>query len=241
MTIDNLASAESKLTEEEKATLVKLRSRKAGDDPGGPDADPSADPTDTSPKLLAGKYKTQEDLEKGYLELAKKLGSKDQTTDTEDPTDDEDTTADASEDDDSDGGAVEDEAPPASDDRKALSDEESEAILASVGGPEVYQDASKWAASNLEQDDIDAFNEVLSSGSAPAIRLAVKGIVSQYKASDYQGRKVVGKVRGTPGPKPFESREQLRVAQADPRYKADPAFRRAVEQRVKASFGQEKL
>lgn len=39
-----------------------------------PPADPPADPPAPEPTLLAGKYKTAEDLEKGYLELQKKLG-----------------------------------------------------------------------------------------------------------------------------------------------------------------------
>lgn len=117
-----------------------------------------------------------------------------------------------------------------------LSDDEVDAIYESVGGEKVYDQALAWAADAFSQEEQDEFNAVLDTNNPAAIKFAVRALVNRYETSaDRQGRKIVGKGRSVPGPKPLESREQLRQLQADPRYKRDPAFRNMVMARMRVS------
>tara|TARA_Y100000114_G_C11731068_1_gene313623 strand:+ start:388 stop:1197 length:810 start_codon:yes stop_codon:yes gene_type:complete len=101
-------------------------------------------------------------------------------------------------------------------------------IKNSAGGEKAYADIVNWAKSNLDQKQIDAFDEVINTGSVQAIRLAVAGLKSEYNnANGVEGRMVTGKT----APKNadvFRSQAELVQAMNDRRYDRDPAYRQDV-------------
>ena len=103
-----------------------------------------------------------------------------------------------------------------------LTDGEVNSIHNSVGGEAAYNNLLQWAANNVEESKIDAFNTLINSGNATAIQLAVNGLKSEYEtANGYEGRMLSGKAaRTTDG---FRSQAEVVQAMSDPRYEKDPA------------------
>jgi hypothetical protein len=92
-----------------------------------------------------------------------------------------------------------------------------------------------WAAENLPEGEIDAFNTVMDSGNLNTIRLAVQGLRARYEQSNgRQGQLIQGETSGTGG-SAFRSVAEIVNAMKDPRYAKDPAYRKDVEQRVALS------
>tara|TARA_R100000234_G_C4973849_1_gene167547 strand:- start:122 stop:1021 length:900 start_codon:yes stop_codon:yes gene_type:complete len=108
-------------------------------------------------------------------------------------------------------------------------------IKNSAGGDKAYADIVNWAKSNLDQKQIDAFDEVINTGSVQAIRLAVSGLKSEYNnANGVEGRMVTGKT----APKNadvFRSQAELVQAMSDRRYDNDPAYRQDVIEKLDRS------
>ena len=187
----------------------------------------------------AGKFRTAEDLEKAYLELEKKLGQAKQ----EDSSNDEDGSSDGQADEESsaqddqessaeEGSSEEEEGVQV--DR--LTAEEEQTLVQSLGGIDFYNQALKWAAENLSQEEISAYDNILINGDRGAVTFAVKSLIQQFKANgDYDGAPVSGKSVKGQGVKPFRSQAELARAINNPKYREDPAYRLDVEQRLAAS------
>lgn len=119
--------------------------------------------------------------------------------------------------------------------QQELSDSDAKAILASVGGEDVYNETLAWAADNLKPDEVAAFDNVVNSGNKDAIFFAVQALNQRYRdAVGFEGKQVSGKsVKNTV--KGFRSQVELARAISDPRYREDPAYRIDVENRLAAS------
>jgi len=101
-------------------------------------------------------------------------------------------------------------------------------IKNSAGGEKAYANIVNWAKTNLPEDQIQAFDEVVNTGSVQAIQLAVSGLKSQYdNANGVEGRMVTGKTAPNNGDV-FRSQQELVRAMNDPRYDNDPAYRQDV-------------
>tara|TARA_R100001443_G_scaffold8502_1_gene17843 strand:- start:1542 stop:2348 length:807 start_codon:yes stop_codon:yes gene_type:complete len=108
-------------------------------------------------------------------------------------------------------------------------------IKNSAGGEQAYAQVVNWAKSNLPQDQLNAFNEVVNSGSVQAIQLAVSGLKAEYdNANGVEGRMVTGKATTNSGDT-FRSQQELVAAMNDPRYDNDPAYRQDVIQKLDRS------
>jgi len=224
--------------------------------------------------LLAGKYKSAEDLEQAYLSLQKKLGQE------EEPNYEE--SDEGYEEEEGSDEEVPDEAPAVSLINEASAEyyandgqlseetiakfsemssqdlvnayleiqannpqapqqavEMSEAQVNSVqnaaGGEANYNRVIEWAASNLPESQIDAFDSVVDSGNPAAINIAFQGLQSQYNESNgYEGRMLQGKPASSRG-EVFRSQAELVAAMGDPRYDTDPAYRADVVQKLNQS------
>ena len=116
-----------------------------------------------------------------------------------------------------------------------ISDAEVNQIQNSVGGEGKYNDLVSWASNNLQQNEIQAFDNIINSGNATAIQLAVSGLKSQYdNANGYEGRMLTGKSTQTSSDV-FKSQAQLVEAMGDPRYDNDPAYRQDVIEKLDRS------
>ena len=108
-------------------------------------------------------------------------------------------------------------------------------IKNSAGGEKAYANIVNWAKSNLPKSSIDAFDEVVNTGSVQAIQLAVAGLKSEYNnANGVEGRMVTGKTAPDRGDV-FRSQAELVRAMNDARYDNDPAYRQDVIEKLDRS------
>ena len=116
-----------------------------------------------------------------------------------------------------------------------ISQDQINQIKNSAGGEKAYADIVNWAKSNLPKSSIDAFDEVVSTGSVQAIQLAVAGLKSEYNnANGVEGRMVTGKTAPNNGDV-FRSQAELVRAMSDARYDNDPAYRQDVIEKLDRS------
>ena len=211
-------------------------------------------------QLLAGKYKSVQDLEKGYLEAQKMLGdrSTEQETVEEEPSEYSSTdylNAAASEYGES--GELSEETmnqltsmsseeliaayinTQSNQQQQAqgveLSDRQVQSIKQSVGGDQQYDALVGWAGENLDSSSIDAFDSLVESGNAKAIELAVAGLYSMYEAQNgSDGQMITGKAPASRGER-FRSQAEVVAAMSDARYDNDPAYRQEIIEKLERS------
>ena len=227
-------------------------------------------------RLLAGKYKSAEELEKAYKELESKLGQKTETPEPEtetlesepEPESEPDSLSDnaslitsASDEYYSNDGKLSPETlskfkgmssedlvnaylevtkspdwsarPP--EQVEDVTDAQINEIKNFAGGDKAYTDLVQWAGNNLDQKSISAFDDIISSGSVDAIKLAVTGLKSQYhNAVGFEGKMVQGKPPQN-NTDVFRSQAELVRAMNDRRYDKDPAYRQDVIEKLERS------
>jgi hypothetical protein len=114
----------------------------------------------------------------------------------------------------------------------AIADNQTAQVQELIGGPQNYEAMSEWAIENLSEEQLDAYNEVVESGTVDQAKMAVQGLFSQFTAAGGKTPQVVmGATQGA-SVKPFNSAAQVTEAMKDSRYKSDPAYRQNVEQRL---------
>jgi hypothetical protein len=115
-----------------------------------------------------------------------------------------------------------------------LTDAEVNSGYSSAGGEAEYNRLTEWAADNLSERKLDAFNSMVDQGNATAIQIAVSGLRSEYEAQEgYEGRMLTGKAaRAVDG---FRSQAEVVRAMSDPRYDSDPAYRQDVYDKLERS------
>ena len=116
-----------------------------------------------------------------------------------------------------------------------MSDAQVNSVMNSAGGESNYNQIVEWAASNLNERQIDAFDSVVDSGNPAAIGIAFQGLQSAYnEANGYEGRMLQGKAPSSSGDI-YRSQAELVAAMGDPRYDTDPAYRADVIQKLEQS------
>ncbi len=116
-----------------------------------------------------------------------------------------------------------------------LSEAQVNSVQNAAGGEANYNRVIEWAASNLPDAQINAFDSVVDSGNPAAIGIAFQGLQSQYnEANGYEGRMLQGKPASSTGDV-FRSQAELVAAMGDPRYDNDPAYRADVVRKLDQS------
>ena len=115
-----------------------------------------------------------------------------------------------------------------------LTDAEMNSVYNSAGGEAEYNRLTSWAADNVPESKLDAFNDIIDRGNATAIQIAVAGLRSEYEAQEgYEGRMLQGRAaRAVNG---FRSQAEVVQAMSDPRYDSDPAYRQDVYDKLERS------
>jgi len=216
-------------------------------------------------KQYAGKFNNAEDLEDAYLELQKKLGSNDEDTevDTLDETEEEvspgvSLITDASEEYYANEGKLSTETmerfgemssqdlvnaymeiqannPNPQQEYGDLTDAEMNSVYNSAGGEKAYDTMVNWAADNLAEKKLDAFNSIINQGDATAIQIAVAGLKSEYdNAEGYEGRMLTGKAAAS-SRDVFRSQAEVVQAMKDPRYARDEAYQQDIFDKLERS------
>jgi len=221
-------------------------------------------------ELLAGKFRNAEDLEDAYIELQKKLGSKE--------TEDEDETASLKEDTEeevesspavslitdaskeyyeNDGKIseatmekftemsstdlvkaymeIQADAPVKTQTEVSdLTDAEINQVYNAAGGESEYNKITNWAAENLAENKLNAFNNIVNNGDTSTIQMAVAGLRAEYENQEgYEGRMLTGKAARTQDA--FRSQAEVVAAMSDPRYDRDPAYRQDLYDKLERS------
>ena len=116
-----------------------------------------------------------------------------------------------------------------------MSDAQVNSVMNSAGGEASYNRVVEWAASNLPNAQIDAFDSVVDTGNPAAIGIAFQGLQSAYNdANGYEGRMLQGKAPSSSG-EVYRSQAELVAAMGDPRYDTDPAYRADVITKLEQS------
>ena len=115
-----------------------------------------------------------------------------------------------------------------------LTDAEMNQVYNSAGGEAAYEQLTSWAAENLAENKLDAFNSIVQNGDATAIQIAIAGLRSEYdNAEGYEGRMLTGKAARTTDS--FRSQAEVVAAMSDPRYERDEAYRQDVYNKLERS------
>ena len=115
-----------------------------------------------------------------------------------------------------------------------LTDAEMNQVYNSAGGEAEYAKLTSWAAQNLPENKLDAFNDMIDRGNAMAIQIAVSGLRAEYEAQEgYEGRMLTGKAAR--GADAFRSQAEVVQAMSDPRYDRDEAYRQDVYDKLERS------
>lgn len=215
------------------------------------DQEPGEQPPEGGDELIAGKFKSQEDLIAAYQELERKQSAAGEEPPKEEPTGDDEpeqgefdfnsiqaeflekgeisaeTLAAAEK-----AGFSKDAVDLVTSGIKAQVEAARAEVTAVAGGEEEFQELTTWATANIEPADLQKYNDAVDAGDMAT----VKDYVKAFRASYEEVNGVIGKrEKGVPGSKAagsYESRAQMTKDMADPRYKSDPAFRKQVEQKI---------
>ena len=109
-------------------------------------------------------------------------------------------------------------------------------VYDSVGGQENYQMMTDWASDNLNEYEVEAFNHMMESPDPNQVNFAVQGLASRFMLENQNDEPNLLSGSGGEGlGSRYESVQQLTTAMSDPRYHADPAYRREVTDRLSRS------
>lgn len=218
------------------------------------------------PEWLPEKFKSPEDMAQAYSELEKKMGqgtneeqpaetTEDNEGDVQDDKPDDNENADYN-------AAVVDASKEFFENDGQLSEETYEK-LAKAGLPKELVDSyaagqqallqteegeiksvangqfdamAEWANDNLEQEEINAFDDIVDTGTKEQAKFAVKSLYDRYTQANGSSPKLVqGAVTGG-STMPFKSMQELARAQSDPRYKSgDKAYHEEIDRRLSVS------
>ena len=215
-------------------------------------------------QLLAGKYQSAEELERGYLELQKRLSSQsndDTPTEqaTEEPEEQEqtdevdadlfDTIMESYRTGEWDESIVDTvskmdpidvanmflEKQGQSQQSEVATQEDIDQIQESVGGVESYRNMIQWAGQNLSENEIAMYDAAMDKGDPLTMFFAAQALNARYQdAIGYDGEMLTGSAPRNTRDA-FRSQAELVAAMSDPRYDKDPAYRQDIAEKLERS------
>ena len=228
-------------------------------------AEPQAEETQERPEWLPEKFKSAEDMAQAYAELEKRMGQgTKEVEETEQPEEQQEEQTDDNKEEvgDYNEAVVEASKEFFENDGKLSEDtykklegiglprdlvdsyaagqqallQSEEAQIKGVAG-DSYDQMAEWANEHLPQEEIDAFDEAVTSGTVSQAKLAVQGLYARYQNATgaTQPKLVQGAVSGS-STMPFKSMQELARAQSDPRYRSgDKAYHEEIDRRLAVS------
>jgi len=207
-------------------------------------------------KLLAGKYKTVEELEKGYNEIQKLVSGRKPDADPATTTPDPAATAEAAvakagldmavlTKEFSETGALSEGSLKALEGvgiskevvdtyiagQEALVAQAVGKVHALAGGKDSFDAMISWASINIPEGDQQAFNTSMA-GDFNSQKLAVDALKARYVAATGSNPKVIVGEGASPSVQGYESRAQMVADMSDPRYQKDSAYRNKVAEKL---------
>lgn len=209
-------------------------------------------------RLLAGKYKSVEDLEKAYSELQSKLGQRQEETEAqpeEAPSQEEaketveqaglnfdamyeeystnNGLSQATYDSLAKAGISKEVVDNYIAGQEAIQQSAIDSIVNEVGGTQSYQDMVEWAASNLTEAEQNAFNNSLNDEASA--RFAVQGLYARFRTANPSligGNRTGGQNVNRGG---YATKSEMMKDMSSREYKMDSTFRAEVQRKVALS------
>jgi hypothetical protein len=170
----------------------------------------AAEKQEQQEELIAGKFRSPDELLKAYQELEKKLGSRSGYDKAEESSTEE---------------AEQQEA-------VVLSQDEEATIMESIGGQENFEAVQGWARENLDAAELEAYNREVNSGDYYRARNALQSLYYAFQEnSGYEPELIGGKLSGSSSDV-FRSSQEVMAAMNDPRYLQDPAYTQDVQDKL---------
>lgn len=215
-------------------------------------------------QLLAGKYQSAEELERGYLELQKRLSSQSNddtpteqaTEESEEQEQSEEVDADlfdtimesyrtgewdesivdtVSKMDPIDVANMFLEKQGEVQQSEVATQEDIDQIQESVGGMESYRNMIQWAGQNLSENEIAMYDAAMDKGDPLTMFFAAQALNARYQdAIGYDGEMLTGSAPRNTRDA-FRSQAELVAAMSDPRYDKDPAYRQDIAEKLERS------
>ena len=215
-------------------------------------------------QLLAGKYQSAEELERGYLELQKRLSSQsndDTPTEqaTEEPEEQEqtdevdtdlfDTIMESYRTGEWDESIVDTvskmdpidvanmflEKQGEVQQGELATQDDIDQIQESVGGMDSYRNMIQWAGQNLSENEIAMYDAAMDKGDPLTMFFAAQALNARYQdAIGYDGEMLTGSTPRNTRDA-FRSQAELVAAMSDPRYDKDPAYRQDIAEKLERS------
>jgi len=215
-------------------------------------------------QLLAGKYQSAEELERGYLELQKRLSSQSNddtpteqaTEEPEEQEQDEEVDADlfdaimesyrtgewdegivdtVSKMDPIDVANMFLEKQGEVQQGELATQEDIDQIQESVGGMDSYRNMIQWAGQNLSENEIAMYDAAMDKGDPLTMFFAAQALNARYQdAIGYDGEMLTGSTPRNTRDA-FRSQAELVAAMSDPRYDKDPAYRQDIAEKLERS------
>ena len=162
-------------------------------------------------ELIAGKFRSADDLLQAYQELEKKLGNSGGYNKTEDTTDETEDQASGFE---------------------PISQEEEQTIVDSIGGADNFSAVQQWANENLNQEEIEAYNREVNSGDYYRARNALQSMYFAYQdQAGFEPELMGGRLSGNSSDV-FRSTAEVMAAMNDSRYLNDSAYTQDVQDKL---------
>ena len=236
---------ENNPTLEEQANAIDVQAQEQAEEASKP---MTYSEEDTRPEWLPEKFANVEEMAKAYGELESRMGGNEETTEevTSEPNTQEDAIALASEEF-SDKGELSEDTYKSLEKiglskmvvdtyiagQQAIVNHQQMEITSEIGGMQEYSKLSNWAAENLSDSDLEAYNLTVESGTVDQAKFAIRSLYRQFQEAGAPNI-AQGSVNGT-GIPPFQSRAQVTVAMRDSRYETAPAYRDEVLKRLERS------
>lgn len=119
--------------------------------------------------------------------------------------------------------------------QQARAAQETAKVAEVVGGVEKLDTVLAWAAENMSEAEIAAYNTSINNGT-DAARIALEGINARYVAANGSAPNLInGKTGVTPGDV-FKSPYEMTKAMEDPKYWSDPDYQKEVQAKLSRSM-----
>ena len=118
--------------------------------------------------------------------------------------------------------------------KEDLTEEQSVQLKNIVGGEQQYDNMLEWSQNNLNQTEIDMFNQVMDKGDPLACFFAVRALSYRYEdGTGMDGETLTGQAPRQQDS--FRSQAEVVAAMSDPRYENDPAYRHDIMEKLDRS------
>jgi hypothetical protein len=119
--------------------------------------------------------------------------------------------------------------------QEAIAETRTNAVYSEVGGEDAYKDLITWANSNMSADEVNAYNEVVTSGDTAKTMFAVKSLQARFEATN--GKQPTRQLGGTPSNSQdvYVSHSEYVRDMQNPLYEKDEGFRARIYAKMQRS------